>query len=130
MKPVRLFCYMLLLTQKILQLTDSVISFHEIDQGTVFLYYFNFVNRKLQVVTMFLPSFWERVLIWFLNHCRVYLICHLKGGYFLRSGKAVEVLHFNTTFLVKMSFIYMRMKNHFHIKGWGPGDLGNGLLSA
>ena len=36
MKPVRLFCYMLLLTQKILQLTDSVISFHEIDQGTVF----------------------------------------------------------------------------------------------
>ena len=23
-----------------------------------------------------------------------------------------------TTFLVKMSFICMRMKNHFHIKGW------------
>ena len=23
-----------------------------------------------------------------------------------------------TTFLVKMSFTYMRMKNHFHIKGW------------
>ena len=23
-----------------------------------------------------------------------------------------------TIFLVKMSFIYMRMKNHFHIKGW------------
>ena len=23
-----------------------------------------------------------------------------------------------TTFLVTMSFIYMRMKNHFHIKGW------------
>ena len=32
-------------------------------------------------------------------------------------------LHFQneakcTTFLVKMSFIYIRMKNHFHIKGW------------
>ena len=25
-----------------------------------------------------------------------------------------------TTFLVKMSFICMRMKNHFHIKGWAP----------
>ena len=24
----------------------------------------------------------------------------------------------STTFLVKMSFIYMRLKNHFHIKGW------------
>ena len=41
-----------------------------------------------------------------------------------------------TTFLVKMSFICMRMKNGFHIKGWaptsfwnrGPGELGNGLL--
>ena len=41
-----------------------------------------------------------------------------------------------TTFLVKMSFICMRMKNDFHIKGWpptlvlnrGPGELGNGLL--
>ena len=37
-----------------------------------------------------------------------------------------------TTFLVKMSFICMRMKNHFHIKGWalnsfwyrGPVELG------
>ena len=25
-----------------------------------------------------------------------------------------------TTFLVKMSFIWMRMKNDFHIKGWTP----------
>ena len=25
-----------------------------------------------------------------------------------------------TTFFVKMSFICMRMKNHFHIKGWAP----------
>ena len=25
-----------------------------------------------------------------------------------------------TTFLLKMSFIYMRMKNDFHIKGWAP----------
>ena len=25
-----------------------------------------------------------------------------------------------TTFLVKMSFIFMRMKNEFHIKGWAP----------
>ena len=25
-----------------------------------------------------------------------------------------------TTFLVKMSFICMRMKNDFHIKGWAP----------
>ena len=41
-----------------------------------------------------------------------------------------------TTFLVKMSFICMRMKNDFHIKGWpptlvlnrGPVELGNGLL--
>ena len=41
-----------------------------------------------------------------------------------------------TTFLVKMSFIYMRMKTYFHIKGWAlnlvliqrPGELGNGLL--
>ena len=24
------------------------------------------------------------------------------------------------TFLVKMSFICMKMKNHFHIKGWAP----------
>ena len=42
-----------------------------------------------------------------------------------------------TTFLVKMSFICMRMKNHFHIKGWAlnlvliqrPGELGNGLFA-
>ena len=42
------------------------------------------------------------------------------------------------TFLVKMSFICMRMKNHFHIKGcalnlvWyrGPRELGNGLFRA
>ena len=39
-----------------------------------------------------------------------------------------------TTFLVKTSFICMRMKNNFHIKGWaptlvGPGELGNGLLA-
>jgi len=41
-----------------------------------------------------------------------------------------------TTFLVKISFICMRMKNDFHIKGWAPtlvlkqrpGELGNGLL--
>ena len=41
-----------------------------------------------------------------------------------------------TLFLVKMSFICMRMKNDFHIKGWAPtlalkqrfGELGNGLL--
>ena len=26
----------------------------------------------------------------------------------------------STTFLVKMSFICMRMKNDFHIKGWAP----------
>ena len=40
-----------------------------------------------------------------------------------------------TTFHVKMSFICMRMKNDFHIKGWAPtlvlkqrpGELGNGL---
>ena len=41
------------------------------------------------------------------------------------------------TILVKMSLICMRMKNHFHIKGWGlklvlmtesPGELGNGLF--
>ena len=42
-----------------------------------------------------------------------------------------------TNFLVKMSFICMRMKNNFHIKGWhlpsfwnrGPGELGNGLFT-
>ena len=41
-----------------------------------------------------------------------------------------------TTFLVKMSFICIRMKSHFHIKGWAhnlvltqrPGELVNGLL--
>ena len=41
-----------------------------------------------------------------------------------------------TTFLVKMSFICLRMKNDFHIKGWAPtlvlkqrpGELENGLL--
>ena len=41
-----------------------------------------------------------------------------------------------TTFLVKMSFICIRMKNHFHIKGWAhnlvltqrPVELVNGLL--
>ena len=41
-----------------------------------------------------------------------------------------------TTFLVKMSFICVRMKNDFHIKGWAPtlvlkqrpGELGNGLF--
>ena len=33
-----------------------------------------------------------------------------------------------TTFLVKMSFICMRMKCYFHIKVRGPGELGNGLL--
>ena len=41
-----------------------------------------------------------------------------------------------STFLVEMSFICMRMKNHFHIEGWAPnlvliqrlGELGNGLL--
>ena len=43
-----------------------------------------------------------------------------------------------TTFLAKMSFIRIRMKNHFHIKGWAltsfwctdPGKLGNGVLSS
>ena len=38
---------------------------------------------------------------------------------------------------VKKSFMCMRMKNHFHIKGWalnlfwyrGPGELGSGLLT-
>ena len=43
-----------------------------------------------------------------------------------------------TTFLVKMSFICMRMKNDLHIKGWGPtlalkqrpGELGNGPLTT
>ena len=42
-----------------------------------------------------------------------------------------------TTFLVKMNFICMRMKNHFHIKGWAStlvlkqrrGELENGLLN-
>ena len=42
-----------------------------------------------------------------------------------------------TTFLVEKSFICMRMKNHFHIKGWAlhlvliqrPGELGNGPLT-
>ena len=40
-----------------------------------------------------------------------------------------------TTFLVKMSFICMRMKNDFHIKGWAPTlvlkqkpGVGNGLF--
>ena len=41
------------------------------------------------------------------------------------------------TFLVKMGFICMRMKNNFHIKGWAPtlvlkwrpGELGNGFLA-
>ena len=41
-----------------------------------------------------------------------------------------------TTFRVKKSFTCMRMKNHFHIKGWAlnlvliqrSGELGNGLL--
>ena len=64
--------------------------FHEIGQGTVFLYYLNFVNRKQQLLAIFLPSFSEKVLIWFLNQCRVYLICHLKEGYFSRSGKALD----------------------------------------
>ena len=44
----------------------------------------NFVNRKQQVLTIFLASFWESVLIWFLNRCCVYLICPLKRKY-LRS---------------------------------------------
>ena len=43
-----------------------------------------------------------------------------------------------TTFLVKMGFICMRMKNDFHIKGWAPtlvlkqrpGELGNGLFQC
>ena len=43
-----------------------------------------------------------------------------------------------TTFLVKMSFICMRIKEGFHIKGWaptlvwnrGPGELWNGLLEG
>ena len=43
-----------------------------------------------------------------------------------------------TTFLVKMSFICMRIKGGFHITGWaptlvwnrGPGELGNGLLEG
>ena len=43
-----------------------------------------------------------------------------------------------TTFLVKMSFICMRMKNHFDMTGWAlnlvfiqrPGELENGLLVA
>ena len=39
--------------------------------------HWNFVNRKQQVLTIFLASFWESVLIWFLNHCRVYLVCQL-----------------------------------------------------
>ena len=34
-----------------------------------------------------------------------------KNPYFHNEAKC-------TTFLVKMSFICMRMKNHFHIKGW------------
>ena len=47
----------------------------------------NFVNRKRQVLTIFLACFWESVVIWFLNHCRVYSICQLKRKYLQMSGK-------------------------------------------
>ena len=52
-----------------------------------------FVKRKQQVLTIFLASFRESVLIWFLNHCRVYLICQLKTKYLPMSGKAQKLLH-------------------------------------
>ena len=39
----------------------------------------NFVNRKQQVLTIFLASFSESVLIWFLNHCHVYSICQKEN---------------------------------------------------
>ena len=52
-----------------------------------------------------------------------------KSPYFQNEAKY-------STFLVEMSFICLRMKSHFHIKGcalnlvWyrGPEELGNGLL--
>lgn len=36
----------------------------------------NFVNQKQQVLTIFLASFWESVLIWFLNHCCAQELLH------------------------------------------------------
>lgn len=38
----------------------------------------NFVKWKQWVLTIFLLSFWESVLIWFLNQCRVYIISQLR----------------------------------------------------
>ena len=53
----------------------------------------------------------------------------------LRSSKKMIEAKY-TTFLMEMSFICIRMKNHFDIKGWAlnlilmqrPGELGNDLL--
>ena len=65
-----------------------------------------------------------------------------KKGEKLGHFRVPKTLTFNekkcTTFLVKMSFICMIMKNHLHIKGWAlnlvliqrPGKLGNGLQSS
>ena len=65
-----------------------------------------------------------------------------KKGEKLGHFRVPKTLTFNekkcTTFLVKMSFICMRMKNHLHIKGWAlnlvliqrPGKLGNSLQSS
>ena len=65
-----------------------------------------------------------------------------KTGEKLGHFRVPKTLTFNekkcTTFLVKMSFICMRMKNHLHIKGWAlnlvliqrPGKLGNSLQSS
>ena len=69
---------------------------------------------------------------------------HCKTRELHRPLLSSKNLHFQngakcTTFLVKMSFICKRMKNHFHMKGWalnlvliqrsgGGGELGNGQL--
>ena len=62
-----------------------------------------FVHHALQ------PAKWSRQFVIIVNRP----LPSSKNPHFQNEAKC-------TTFLVKMSFICMRMKNDFHIKGWAP----------
>ena len=67
--------------------------------------------EKIAILTL-KPRSHVRILIyrtWAINR----LLPSSKNPHFQNEARC-------TTFLVKMSFICMRMKNDFHIKGWAP----------
>ena len=91
------------------------------------------------VVVIFLSLFWPKRIplslplfagvVRLMQACTSYHIASWDFSwcpkYLLGLGSSSKNSHFQnearcTTFLVKMSFICMRMKNDFHIKGWAP----------